>query len=62
MITADNLFSKFEVWEVTGEIAKIAAKANRKNNLFKKMGVANHASLLTCNKKYFKIIQGLKFI
>lgn len=67
---SDLLFSKFKVADVNEEIAKIAARLNRENELYKQVGAVDllvaattfylSADLATENKKDFKPIPDLK--
>ena len=64
------LFSKFRVFELNEEIAKIAAKINRENRLYGQIGAVDlligattkylAGYLATKNTKDFKLIPGLK--
>lgn len=69
--TTELFFLNFRVFEITREIAKEAARINREYKLYKKIestdlliaatAIHLNASLLTTNKKHFKLIPGIKF-
>lgn len=69
--TTELFFANFKVFEVTSEIAKMAARINRDYTLYEKIesndlliaatAIHLNALLLTDNKKQFKLIPGIKF-
>lgn len=68
----ENLFAHFKIINVDEKIAKLAAKINRKNKLYKKIGAVDlfigatakylSAYLATKNLKDFKLIPGIKYL
>lgn len=69
---SELLFSQFKIQEVNEQIAKIAARLNFEKKLYQYIDLADiliastclylNATLLTKNKKHFKLIPGIKFI